>query len=330
MRWPKRAPDIAPRNCAALLSRTILRRDRLTVRPSPLSLDLRVVLPQIRDNMSQATSPIENEHSDFGASDIRISLQKLERRDLWVWGNAVVVILALSVAVFSLSFYLAGRKTFFGFDERTAVRILLALVLIFTAQVVVQHLSFRRLQRELAEQQIQAEVFRRLAMFDPLTSLYNRRFAEQRLKAEIARSERKGHPLTVVLIDLNDFKQINDTYGHQAGDTVLKEFAKRLNRATRGADLAARWGGDEFILLLVDCDPSQLPTILNRLEGFSVEVHGRELPVMMAVGWKSYQPGDQMSDLVERADRMLYVSKGAAKKQGSSPQPVDELASRML
>jgi diguanylate cyclase (GGDEF)-like protein len=280
--------------------------------------------------MSQATSPIENEYSDFGAAEIRANLQRLERRDLWVWGNAVVVILALSIAVFSLSFYLAGKKTFFGFDESTAVRILVTLVLIFTAQVVVQHMSFRRLQRELAEQQIQAEVFRRLAMFDPLTSLYNRRFAEQRLKAEIARSERKGHPLIVVLIDLNDFKQINDTYGHQAGDTVLKEFAKRLNRATRGADLAARWGGDEFMLLLVDCEPAQLPTILTRLEGFSVEVHGRELPVMMAVGWKSYQTGDQMSDLVERADRMLYVNKSATKKQVSSPPPVDELASRLL
>ena len=281
--------------------------------------------------MNSSSSPIENEQSDFGAAEIRANLQHLERRDLWVWGNAVVIILALAAAVFSLAGNLAGTKTFFGLDYSFAVRILVALVLGFTTLMVIQHLSFRRLQRELAEQQIQAEVFRRLAMFDPLTSLYNRRFAEQRLKAEISRSERKGHALIVVLVDINDFKQINDTYGHQAGDTVLKEFAKLLNRATRGSDLAARWGGDEFMMLLVDCEPAQLPHILERFENFSVEVHGRELPVGLAVGWKSYQPGDQMSDVIERADRMLYLNKGAAKKHDQPAKTtVEAPASRLL
>jgi diguanylate cyclase (GGDEF)-like protein len=280
--------------------------------------------------MKRIPSPIENEQSDFGAAEIRFSIQKLERRDLWVWGNAVVIILALSAAVYSLSAYVAGKKTPFGLDYSSAIRILLLLVLVVTAQMVYQHLSFRRLQRELAEQQIQAEVFRRLAMFDPLTGLYNRRFAEQRLKAEIARSERKGHALILVLIDLNDFKQINDTYGHQAGDTVLKEFAKRLNRATRGSDLAARWGGDEFMMLLVDCEPAQLPPILARLDGFSVEAQGRELPVAHSVGWKSYQAGDQLPDLIERADRMLYLNKGVTKKHDPAAAPAKELASRLL
>jgi diguanylate cyclase (GGDEF)-like protein len=280
--------------------------------------------------MNRVPSPIESEQADFGAGAIRTNLQKLERRDLWVWGSAVVVILGLSFAVFSLSSYLTGKKTFLGLDENFAVRVLITLVLVFTAQIIFQHLSFRRLQRELAEQQIQAEVFRRLAMFDPLTGLYNRRFAEQRLKAEIARSERKGHPLIVVLIDLNDFKQINDTYGHQSGDTVLKEFAKRLNRATRGSDLAARWGGDEFMMLLVDCEPAQLPSILGRLDGFSIEAQGRELPVAHAVGWKSYEPGDQMPQLIEAADRMLYLNKGTAKRQEPAAPPHPELASRLL
>ena len=273
--------------------------------------------------INRVPSPIENEQADFGAAEIRANLVKLERRDLWVWGNAVVIILALSVAVFSLSANLAGRKTLLGFDYSFAVRVLVILVVVFTAQMIYQHLKFRHLQRELAEQQIQAEVFRRLAMFDPLTGLYNRRYAEQRLKAEIARSERKGHALIVVLIDINDFKQINDTYGHQAGDNVLKEFAKRLNRATRGSDLAARWGGDEFMMLLVDCEHAQLPSILSRLEGFELIVQGRELPVSLAIGWKSYQPGDQVSDIIERADRMLYVNTSAIKTLEPALQPVE-------
>jgi diguanylate cyclase (GGDEF)-like protein len=273
--------------------------------------------------MNRVPSPIENEHADFGAAEIRANLQKLERRDLWVWAYAITIILALSVAILSLSANLVGRKTLFGLNERTAVQILVALVLVFTGQVILQHMSFRRLQRELAEQQIQAEVFRRLAMFDPLTGLYNRRYAEQRLKAEISRSERKGLALIVVLIDVNDFKQINDTYGHQAGDTVLKEFAKLLNHATRGSDLAARWGGDEFMMLLVDCELDQLPTILSRLEDFEVVVQGRELPVSLAIGWKSFQAGDQMADLIECADRMLYTKKGATKKYVPALHPVE-------
>ena len=273
--------------------------------------------------MTYVPSPIENEQSDYGAAETRAILQRLERRDLWVWANAIVVILALSIAILALTANLSGRKTLLGFNETAAAQILVALVFVFTGQVIFQHLSFRRLQRELAEQQIQAEVFRRLAMFDPLTGLYNRRYAEQRLKAEIARSERKGLDLIVVLIDVNDFKQINDTYGHQAGDTVLKEFAKRLNHATRGSDLAARWGGDEFMMLLVDCEVTQLPSILSRLEGFEVVVQGRELPVSLAIGWRSFQAGDQMSDLIERADRMLYTNKGAAKNYDPDLHPVE-------
>jgi two-component system cell cycle response regulator len=84
-------------------------------------------------------------------------------------------------------------------------------------------------------------------MFDPLTGLYNRRFAERRLAAEISRSERKGHPLTIVLIDLNDFKQINDSYGHAVGDLVLREFAQRLSRSIRGEDVRTSMPGCKWV-----------------------------------------------------------------------------------
>jgi len=198
--------------------------------------------------MNTNSTPLFQGEPDYGAADIQANLRKLERRDLWVWSNAAIIILSLTAAIFSLSvsFYLKGEKTFFGLELRLAVRALVVLVLIFTCQMIYQHLRLRKIQRALAEQQIQAEVFRRLAMFDPLTGLYNRRYAEQRLRSEIARSERRGLSLIVVLVDLNDFKQINDEHGHLAGDHVLKEFAKYLSRSTRGSDLAARWGGSSI------------------------------------------------------------------------------------
>jgi len=265
--------------------------------------------------MNTDSTPLFQNEPDYGAAEIQANLRKLERRDLWVWGNAAIIILSLTAAIFSLSvsFYLRGEKTLFGLDLRLAVRALVVLVLVFTCQMIYQHLRLRKTQRALAEQHIQAEVFRRLAMFDPLTGLYNRRFAEQRLRAEIARSERRGLSLIVVLVDLNDFKQINDEHGHLAGDHVLKEFAKYLNRSTRGSDLAARWGGDEFILLLLDCEVNQLSLILSRLDGLQVEFQGKVLPITFSVGWKAYKPGDQFDELIEEADRHLYTHKAEAK-----------------
>jgi diguanylate cyclase (GGDEF)-like protein len=265
----------------------------------------------------QVPSPIENENPDYGAAKISADLRRLERRDLWAWMNAVVIILGLTGAVFSLSASLQwmGVKTVFGVDYRVAVRALVVLVLAFTVQTIYQQVRVRKLQRELEEQRVQAEVFRRLAMFDPLTGLYNRRFAEQRLTAEIARSERRGHALIVVLLDLNDFKEINDKHGHQAGDLVLKEFAKRLASSTRGSDVAARWGGDEFMMLLVDCEVEQLSRVLVRLEGFEVQLDERKLSISLAAGWKAYEPGDLVEELIEAADRRLYYNKEIVKSR---------------
>jgi len=79
----------------------------------------------------------------------------------------------------------------------------------------------------------------------------------------------------VVMVDLNDFKEINDKYGHQAGDLVLKEFAQLLSNSTRGSDGAVRWGGDEFMMLLVDCEAEQLSRVLVRLEGLNSKCRGR-------------------------------------------------------
>jgi PleD family two-component response regulator len=138
--------------------------------------------------MDNVPSPIENDNSDYGAAKISADLRRLERRDLWAWMNAVVIILGLTGAVFSLS----ASLQWMGVDYRVAVRALVILVLAFTAHTIYQQVKLRKLRRELKEQHVQAEVFRRLAMFDPLTGLCNRRFAEQRLKAEIARSERRG------------------------------------------------------------------------------------------------------------------------------------------
>jgi diguanylate cyclase (GGDEF)-like protein len=265
--------------------------------------------------MNPTLAPGASQGADYDAAELQSNLRKLERRDLWTSGNTAIIILGLTALVVSLSvsLYLKSPKTVFGWDLSLAVWALVGLVLFFTGHMIFQQRRLRTIQRELSEQQIQAEVFRRLALFDPLTGLYNRRFAEERLRAEIARAERKGLTMIVVLLDLNDFKKINDTYGHPVGDQVLKEFAKRLSSSTRGSDLAVRWGGDEFMLLLLDCEIDQLSVVLARLIGFTVEVSGTALEVSFSVGWKAYEPGDAFDVLIAEADRKLYVHKASSK-----------------
>jgi len=253
----------------------------------------------------------------LAASDEQVAreLRRIERRDWWVWGYAILVILLLTFAVISttLPALVQGGETFFNVKFSEAVFGLLALIVVFNFYTVYQQIIIKRLRRQLAEKQGHSEILRNLAMVDPLTGLYNRRFAEQRLAAEVARSERKGHPLTIMTVDLNDFKRINDTYGHAAGDRVLQEFAFRLNQVIRGADLAVRLGGDEFLVLLPECTLEQLQLVLGRLGSMQVEWQGQQIPVTFSVGWKQYEIGDRPHELLEKADQALYAKKRASK-----------------
>ncbi|HLS28506.1 MAG TPA: diguanylate cyclase, partial [Opitutales bacterium] len=95
---------------------------------------------------------------------------------------------------------------------------------------------------------------RELAMRDMLTGIYNRRAVQERLDEELARFQRTGAGLNIALVDLDNFKRVNDTWGHQAGDLVLSEFAKAVRKAMRVSDVVGRWGGDEFLLIALDLD----------------------------------------------------------------------------
>jgi diguanylate cyclase (GGDEF)-like protein len=241
--------------------------------------------------------------------------QKTQKRDWWLWGYSIFVLLllAFAVTIFFLPAVRSGAETIFKIKMVDVVFALIALVVLFNVYAVSQAILIRRLRRQLAEKQGHSDLLRNLAMVDPLTGLYNRRFAEQRLAAEVARSERKGHPLTILTLDLNNFKEINDAYGHPAGDLVLQEFAAHLNNVIRGGDLAVRLGGDEFLVLLPECTSEQLQLVLGRLGSLQVDWNGQEIPITFSAGWKQYELGERPDEMLARADELLYARKRAGK-----------------
>jgi diguanylate cyclase (GGDEF)-like protein len=240
-----------------------------------------------------------------------LRMRNLQRREWWTWGASIAVMLLLTAAIASLSF-----PAIFESSDRTVgsrmfqtIGGLVGLIFLFVCYLTYEKSLLNRLRLNLAEQQAQSAFWRNLALVDPLTGLYNRRFAERRLKAEIARCQRKGYDLTLVMFDLNFFKQINDRYGHAAGDAVIREFASRLTTAIREADVAARLGGDEFLLLLTECDPAMAAGVLERLDAIEAEWNGQRIPIHFAFGISEYNPGKQAEDMLREADLALYSRK---------------------
>jgi diguanylate cyclase (GGDEF)-like protein len=262
---------------------------------------------------------------------IQAALRLVGRRQWWLWSTAVMVTLLLTIGIASFSFpgLLRQDSATYPIDLNQALRGLVGLVLLFNVYAVYQQLQIRRLQDSLYDQvcamgkmEARTEEVFNLAILDPLTGLYNRRCGEQRLSAEISRSQRYGHPLTVMMLDLNRLKHINDTFGHAAGDELIKCFAGRINKAIRGSDLAIRQGGDEFVLLLPECKPEEVRHVLGRLSGMKLQLGGQTIPVAFSVGWANYVPGESPEELLQRADDAMYVNKRAAKNQDELNIPV--------
>jgi diguanylate cyclase (GGDEF)-like protein len=252
------------------------------------------------------------------SQEVRQRLRLLDRKNWWHWWNTVLVVMLLmgGIGALSLPRILSDKDLSSQVEIETAVRGLLGVVLIFNIYMLYQqHLlgllrKYLSNQMEVAtEQRVRAEAYYELAILDPLTGLYNRRYSEEKLASEIARADRCGNPLVVILLDLDNFKDINDRYGHCAGDFVLKEFAHRLSKGTRGSDVAVRLGGDEFLVILPDCPPEKIGIVLSRLAEFEVETAQETIEVSSSRGWAQCEPADNAEKLMNRADASLYENK---------------------
>jgi diguanylate cyclase (GGDEF)-like protein len=271
---------------------------------------------------SEPQSPVAVAPS--GVQQIRTNIRQIARRQWWLWSSGMMVTLLLTLGVASFAFpgLLSETESFYSFHLNLAIRGLVGLVLLFNVYTVYQQLLIYRIQSRLSDQvealgrmEVRTEEVYKLAALDPLTGLNNRRSGEQRLAEEISRAQRHGRPLTILLLDLNGLKNLNDKFGHAAGDELIRQFAARLSRAIRGSDLAVRLGGDEFLVLLPECRPDEVHHVLGRLREVKVDCNGQLIALSCSAGWTDFRPGESTEDLLKRADDALYVNKRAGSIQ---------------
>jgi len=180
----------------------------------------------------------------------------------------------------------------------------------------VRDLNHRRSELEQANTSL-----RQLAEVDFLTDLVNRRHAEGYIKREMARARRKRTPVGFVMMDLDTFKQVNDTHGHQAGDAVLAHVGHLLRDRLRASDILVRYGGDEFLLVLPDSglesSAAIAETLRRTLQDVTVPYRKEELPVRASFGVAAVEPGQNatVDEVVDRADEALYAAKGMGRNR---------------
>jgi two-component system cell cycle response regulator len=155
-----------------------------------------------------------------------------------------------------------------------------------------------------------------MAITDALTGLFNRRYMESHLATLVEQAASRGKPLTVMVVDIDYFKAINDSHGHDAGDDVLRDFALRIKRSIRGIDLACRYGGEEFVLVMPETDMAVAAMVAERLrrriaaEPFAIQQGSRVVPVTISIGIAALRgKDDTAASVLKRADQALYRAK---------------------
>jgi two-component system cell cycle response regulator len=154
-----------------------------------------------------------------------------------------------------------------------------------------------------------------MAITDALTGLYNRRYMETHVSTLVEQAAVRGKPLTILVLDIDYFKSINDSWGHDAGDDVLREFALRIRKSIRGIDLACRYGGEEFVIVMPETDLAVATMVAERLrrriagEPFPIQRGDRSIEVTISIGIAALGQGEDAAAVLKRADQALYRAK---------------------
>ena len=274
----------------------------------------------------QSSSPLEGSDS-FRAQQADSSLRKLARREWWLWFSAffVATLSAVAFVLTSFSSLFRHHEHFYEIRSDQARWGILSLLLLFNGWMLYRQWFFRRERRHLSgnagsadDAAVPDKISTSSSSVDSVTGLHTRVFIEQQLGKEIARARRQNTALSLATVHLDEFAELTKRYGQSAVDEALKELARRLKKACRGSDFAARLASDDFLLVLPECNLGEVKTVLNRLGAIEVVCSGHRVNLAYTTGFVDYQPGDLPADLLKRAAQLLHLYEDAAKESFSA------------
>ena len=274
----------------------------------------------------QSSSPLEGSDA-FRAQQADSSLRKLARREWWLWFSAffVATLSAVAFVLTSFSSLFRHHEHFYEIRSDQARWGILSLLLLFNGWMLYRQWFFRRERRHLSgnagsadDAAVPDKISTSSSSVDSVTGLHTRVFIEQQLGKEIARARRQNTALSLATVHLDEFAELGKRYGQSAMDEALKELARRLKKACRGSDFAARLASDDFLLVLPECNLGEVKTVLNRLGVIEVVCSGHRVNLAYTTGFVDYQPGDLPADLLKRAAQLLHLYEDAAKESFSA------------
>ncbi len=258
-------------------------------------------------------------NSESLLSRLAPQLSRLEKRDWELWAivsvTGVLVSLGL-VAVTLPSMFLQRDNIHIEFDvPRPLVLGLIVLMVLMNTYLVSRRLELRRVREELISTTLQAQLIEQQSFIDPLTDVYNRKSLGDITQRFMKHARRLGNPLTFLMIDVDNFKQVNTKFGHLTGDTVLAELGAILKKAIRGSDAVIRYGGDEFLICLADTDSDGSETVVQRIDKHIKDWNSASnldsFNLAVSIGIAEWHEGESLDQVLDAADRKMYQCKNA-------------------
>ncbi len=273
------------------------------------------------------TAPVRQAEDRAAPNSLLASLSQqlaaIEKRDAELWvillSIGAMVAACLLVVLFPSTFLKSGYFRFEVSVNKEVFFGLIALLTVANSYIVSRRFQYRKMRQQLISATIQNELIRLQSFTDPLTEVYNRRSLDEMAGRYISSARRRKTPLTFVLVDIDNFRDVNSRFGHLTGDVVLAEVASVLRTSVRGSDAVVRYGGDEFLLILPDSTADHAARVARRVaenvRGWNESGHLKNFELSLSLGVAEWHEGVSLDDTLNLADKEMY----AMKHEGHTP-----------